>query len=315
MVKKIKRVVCLFRILVVVLSLSALGAMAEGSAIAVMYPDMREPYRSIFDDILGGIKREARGKVSTYALKKDADVVDIQSWLSKKKPDAVILLGNRGKAVAEKLNSGLPTVTGAAILSDKNINDGLVGISLAPAPGRLFDKLQELAPKAKRVTVIYHQRTNGWLVDLAAVAAESSGLELVQIPAKDVREAAALYREVLSKQSNSSDAIWLLQGDPTLDERGLLPTILKKAWGNHSIVFSSNPSHVKRGALFSLFPDNEKMGKSLAHKAKQVMEGENKGTEPLQDLLIAVNVRTAEHLNLKISRSVEREFDLVFPNR
>lgn len=310
-----KKLTNLLRAALAALCLSALGAFAEGAPIAVLYPDVREPYSSIFRDIVGGIKRESSSKVKTYSLKKGDSLDTIKGWLTKNSPKAVILLGNRGKYLAKQLRGDYTTVAGAAILSNKNIDNGLAGISLSPAPGRLFAKLKEIAPEVNRVTVIYHPDTNGWLIDLAKNAAAQSAVELVALPANDVREAAAIYRDVLGDQDRGRDAIWLLQGDPTLDERSLLPTILNRAWGKQSVVFSSNPSHVKRGALFSLYPDNFNMGKSLANKAEHLAEGAGPSAEPLQDLLVAVNVRTAEHLNLKISRSNERDFDLVFPSR
>ena len=38
------------------------------------------------------------------------------------------------------------------------------------------------------------------------------------------------------------------------------------------------------------------------------------GGLPLRDLLISVNVRTAEHLGLEITSRQKRAFDLVFPS-
>lgn len=310
--KKKNGYACVVFAIAVALSCSAFGA---GAAIAVLYPDVREPYSSIFKDVLGGIKREADGKVKSYALKKDESVANLQKWLRKQDPEAVILLGNRGKSIAETVQREYMTLTGAAILSDQNIDAGVVGISLAPAPDQLFKKLKQLAPKTKRVVVIYHPQTNGWLMDLAHSAASELNIELKPLAAKDVREAAGLYQRELDGLLAGEDALWLLQGDPTMDERSLLLTILNKAWSRHTVVFSSNPSHVKRGALFSLFPDNFNMGKSLALKARQMKGGDSRKPEPLNDLLIAVNVRTAEHLNLNIDRSQLRGFDLIFPNR
>ena len=74
---------------------------------------------------------------------------------------------------------------------------------------------------------------------------------------------------------------------------------------------------MRKGALFSLYPDNVGMGRSLAALALQQMQGGPNKTasiKPLRDLLLAVNLRTAEHLGLQFSNQTQREFGLVFPN-
>lgn len=286
---------------------------AEGAAVAVLYPDVRAPYDRIFDDILKGIEQEAGKRVVSYAMKKEDGLEQISDWLSRTNPSSVISLGSQGKAVANKLGDDIKVVVGASILSDENIADGLFGISLTPSPVKLFSKLQQLAPEVKKVHVVYHSEMNAWLIELAKRMAADRGLEVVALPAVDVREAASHYKSILAGDAKGREGVWLLQGDPTLDERSLLPTILSKAWNKNFVVFSSNPSHVKRGALFSLYPDNFQMGTSLSEKARRVVTGKDQDVDPLEDLLIAVNIRTAEHLSLKITRAQEREFNLVFP--
>lgn len=308
---KINRVYYLISVLM--LSLGAVNGTADTSAIAVLYPEVRAPYDRIFNDIVEGIKQGSKTPVATYALKAGDGQKKVSAWLEQSNLTTVISLGSRGKAIAGSLSSDFKVIVGASILSDDNAAQGHIGISLSPAPGKMFAKLKELAPSVKTVNVIYHPQTNEWLVALAKRKAGELNLQLVATPASDVREAAKLYKKLLGKNVRGESAIWLLQGDPTLDERGLLPTILSQAWNKNHVVFSSNPSHVKRGALFSLFPDNIRMGVSLSDKAQQVVQGKNRDIDPLEDLLIAVNIRTAEHLALKISRAQTRKFNLVFP--
>lgn len=295
------------------LVLATFAVRAEGAAVAVLYPDVRAPYDRIFNDILKGIEQEARTNVVTYAIKKEDSLQQVSDWLNRTNPATVISLGSRGKAVASMLGEDINVVVGASILSDKNIASGLLGISLTPSPVKLFSKLQQLAPDVKKIHVVYHSETNAWLIHKAKQAAVKRGLEVIAVPAVDARDAASHYKTILKGNVKGAQAVWLLQGDPTLDERSLLPTILSKAWNKNFVVFSSNPSHVKRGALFSLYPDNIQMGESLSEKAYRVMNGKDRDVDPLEDLLIAVNVRTAEHLSLKITRAQEREFNLVFP--
>jgi putative ABC transport system substrate-binding protein len=194
-------------------------------------------------------------------------------------------------------------------------SDGLTGISLTPDPGNLFQTLKELIPTIKRVTVIYSQEHSGWLIDLAQESAKRYALKLNAFPTQDLREAAVLYRDILSKLESGIDAIWLPQ-DKTIDEQTILPLVLQVAWEQNLAIFSSNFSHIKNGVLFALYPDNENMGRSLAELAlKQIGNDKNApmGIMPLRDLFIAVNIRTAEHLGLKFTTQMKRKFDLIFP--
>lgn len=293
--------------------LGTVNSIADTAAIGVIYPEVRAPYNRIFDDIIKGIKQSSKVQIHTYALSDDDNSQNISAWLHAQGTDAAILLGSRGKEMAERMPAELSVIVGATLLSDDNIRKGQVGISLTPSPGKLFSKLKELAPTVNTVNVIYHPGTSAWLVALAKHEADKYNLTFVASPAENVRDAAAFYKALMSENVEGKSAVWLLQGDPTLDERSLLPTILNEAWNTNYVVFSSNPSHVKRGALFSLFPDNIEMGVSLTNKALRVMKGEDLDVDPLENLLTAVNVRTAEHLALKITRAQERKFNLVFP--
>lgn len=296
-------------------SFNASSTLAKEPFLVVLYPDMREPYRAIFDDIIGGIKGQYAGQVISLPLGQTIKAGDIKDWLAANQPGVIISLGNRGRDMASELSRDYRVITGATMLSDDNISAGLGGISLTPAPERLFQQLHKLAPKVRTVRVIYHPDTSSWLINEARQAAERTGLKLLTEPAENVMDAASGYRKILAGSGNGKEALWLLQGDPTLDERGLLPLILSEAWEKNLLVFSSNPSHVQRGALFSLFPNNIGLGRRLAEKARQVAKGKDLGAETMHDLRTAVNVRTAEHLNLNISRADERNFDLVFPQR
>jgi putative ABC transport system substrate-binding protein len=80
------------------------------------------------------------------------------------------------------------------------------------------------------------------------------------------------------------------------------------------VVFSSKPSHAKRGVLFSTYPDNFALGKHLftmVHELEQ--QPEQKNFAALKSTLLAVNLRTAAHLGLKYSSEQQQSFKLTFP--
>ena len=126
--------------------LTAVNSVADASAIAVLYPEVRAPYDRIFNDIVEGIKQGSKTPVATYALKADDEQQKVSAWLQQTNLTTVISLGSRGKAIAGSLPADFNVIVGASILSDDDAAQGHIGISLSPAPGKMFAKLKELAP-------------------------------------------------------------------------------------------------------------------------------------------------------------------------
>lgn len=287
---------------------------ADSPSVAVLYPELREPFRGIFLEIVSGIESALKVPVKSYTLSSDDS--GLKSQLAQEHIQVAITLGRSGLLAARKLADTLPVVVGATFVSPGGENRGLAGITLAPAPEVLFNRLKKLASEIKRVSVVYDPKSKSWEIDQARKAAKENGLTLNALPAEDIRSSALLYRTVLDESRENGSAIWLLQDDAAMDERALLPLILKEAWDNNLVVFSSNPDHVRKGALFSLYPDNIGMGRSLAAMARKRWQsgvGGDAVIEPLKDLLLAVNLRTAEHLGLRFDSEERRRFDLVFP--
>ena len=74
---------------------------------------------------------------------------------------------------------------------------------------------------------------------------------------------------------------------------------------------------MRRGALFSLYADQNALGKSITKLLLQQTNGKAKpmGMLPLSDVQIAVNLRTAGHIKIDIPYEQRRQFDTVYPKR
>ncbi|CAL1241448.1 ABC transporter substrate binding protein [Candidatus Methylocalor cossyra] len=309
----------LLLVLCLLLLSTALASRAELSSVAVLYPNIREPYQSVFLQIVTGIEERLAVPVKRYPIMADGDGWSaLEQRLAKDNPRGIIALGRLGFEAAEKFAGRWPVIVGAVMPNPGQTTRGLSGITLAPDPASLFQWLVKLTPTVKRVTVIYNRRIGLDAMEHAQKAASLQGLTLNALPAENLREAAGLYRDFLEGSSlDARDSLWLLQDASIFDENALLPVILKEAWDKNLVVFSSTPEHVKKGALFSLYPDNFGLGRSLAALAlEQFQDGRQRAGRllPLRDLLIAVNLRTAEHLGLRFSGHERRQFDLVFPS-
>jgi len=281
--------------------------------IAVIYPDVRRPFNTFFEGITEGIKFSQQNNITIRPVPKTESSGEMSNWLQDTKPDAVILLGTEFKQFNKQLDGPFKLIYGASFFSRHHFKQGKAGISITPEPSILFQRLKKIAPQVNEIDVVYHDLTNGWLVDHAQVVAKKLNIKLNKHPVENIKQAAITYKQIIKNTPSSTKALWLLQHDPTLDEKSLLPRILADAWEHETIVFSSNPRHVKRGALFSSLPDNKQLGIDLVQKTIDVLHGKNISLEPMRSTLMVANRRTAKHLSLSAEYFSEDDFAVVYP--
>lgn len=300
---------------VVLLFFTAMAWGAGEASIAVVYPNIGEPYREIFEEIIEGVEDKVGAPVARYPVQSGTDIPALQANLRRQNTGVVIALGRQGMKVASALDRNIGVVVGGVLTVPENEARMQPVISLSPDPALLFARLKALMPAAKRVFVVYDPNVNGWLMKLAKEAASVQGMELVAHEANDLRSAVRIYQEIFSAADRHRDALWLPHDPTTVEERSVLPLVLQESWDRNLAVFSSSVGHVRRGALFSLYPDNVALGKSLAGLAQGILisGGYGKpGMMPLRDVQIAVNLRTAQHLGLNLGQQ-RQSFNMVFP--
>lgn len=280
--------------------------------IAVIYPEAPAPYNKVFSSIITGINEHDETSTHLYPLSSPHSDEALSDWLQQQELSGIIALGKQGYIAAKNINTPLPVVIGAL----RVIPPTHSGISLAAAPDQLFSQLKKLRPTVKRVFVVYTESRNGWIIELARQAANHHNLDLVTYPAKDLRQAVRHYRDIIDLIDAKNDAIWLPMDPVTANEDVILPLLLQTSWDKDLTLISSTPSHVQRGALFSLYPDNDGLGEDLAKMLQQsITSKQPQGIAPLTALKLAVNMRTAAHLGLTFSASQTKTFTLTFPRR
>lgn len=200
-------------------------------------------------------------------------------------------------------------VSGALPITPNSIS----GISLIADPAYLFNYLEQVAPSVKRIHVAHSKRSD-WLIKLAQIAAKEKGLQLNAHKVNNTKEAVEYYQKLFESDISMEDAIWLPTDRIASHDKITLPLILEKAWSREVVVFSSKPSHAKRGALFSTYPDNFALGQHLFDMVQGLaQQPEQKSFAALTSTLLAVNLRTAAHLGLKYSSEQQQQFKLTFP--
>lgn len=284
--------------------------------IAVLYPDLDEPYRSVFRQILAGIERSAPARVVGIRLNDAMSPKQLTAELREQRVGVVIALGRHGLQAASALPRDIPVVGGAVLASPADGAGTGALVSLTPDPRLLLQHLKRLAPSVRRVFTVYSARQNDWLMALARHAAKAQGVELVEIETDDLRVALKRFHEITATAEPGRDAIWLPQDSAVLDDQVVLPFVLQQAWDRSIIVFSSTLAHVRRGALFALYPDNEDMGRQLTASALDLLEHPTgpHAVQPLREVRLALNTRTARHLGVNLE-TVEKDVVLLFPVR
>ena len=289
-----------------------LRAQSSVGTVAVLFPDVDEPFRTVFSQMVDGVEDRLSGRLVRIPLVARLTPSELSDELQRRDVRLVIALGRQGLHMAARLDERLPVVLGGVLGVPETTPRVFAVHSLAPFPGVIFSNWRQLVPNAQRVHVVFDPRQNAWLIKLAREAARQQGLELNALEAQDLTTSLRQHEQALAGMDPKRDALWLIQDTTTVEDSAVLPLVLGQAWKRQLVLLSSSLAHVKRGVLMAPFPDNRRMGLALAESALRQMAGGKaaEGVLPLRELRSAVNSRTAAHLGLDISLG---RFDLVLP--
>jgi putative ABC transport system substrate-binding protein len=296
--------------------LPALATPELARSVAVLYPDIGEPFREVFTTIQAGVRQQLDAPVTGYAVGADATLPALADQLQSSGVRAVIALGRSGLKAARLLDPAAVLVIGCVLgVPEPQLQRAYAVHNLAPDPALVFAQLRRLLPGVRRVYAVTDPAQNGWLLKLAHDAALVHRLELVHHEATDLKGASRAYEQTLAGLEPRRDALWLPQDVTTVDDGALLALLLREAWQRGFALLSSNVLHVRRGALFALYPDNAALGRTLARSAQEAMQAPRPaalGMVPLRDVLVAANHRTAAHLGIALDVHAQR-IDKLYP--
>ncbi len=284
--------------------------------LTVLYPELREPFRSVFIQIMEGIESQAQQPVNNIKVASHDDMQQLNQTLKNSNTRVVIALGRQGLDIANNLDKDINVIVGGILTHAPRMERPLTINTLTPDPALLFAQLLKFKPNIKTIYTVYNPKHNQWLVDLAQKAAQQQGVRLISYKADNIRLAVRVYKQIFAKANTPGNALWLPQDPTTVDATTILPMILRASWSGQISVFSSSFSHVKRGVLFSLYPDNTELGRQLAGSALSYLSGNKSGGQnilPLREVLMAINLRTARHLG--VDESLIHDFDIAFPEK
>ena len=294
----------------------AAAAAEPGRSLAVVYPELGEPFRQVFASILDGIEDKLGGPVASFPMASNANPAQVADDIRKRNLQVLIGLGRGGMRVASAMAAEMAVLVGCVVSVQEAEARSFPVHTLAPDPALMLGRLKRLRPGTRRVHLVYDPKLNAWLVRLARKAARAEGLELLAQEVASQAEALRAYTQLLAAADPARDALWLPQDPTSVDDGTVLPLVLKEGWNRNIAVLSSHLAHVRRGALFSLYPDNHELGRTLAASAQRLAAGSRAGMVgvlPLRQARAAINIRTAAHLGIDVA-AVQSGFDMVYPS-
>ncbi|WP_157447318.1 ABC transporter substrate binding protein [Catenovulum agarivorans] len=295
--------------ILITLCFCVVSRFATAANIVVAYPEVKEPYKAVFELIVQGIQENASETVTPLEFKQGIGSESILSELLKLNADAAIMLGGYGFKYAHDIVKHMPVMVGGYPIKP----NGFGGVSMTNDPEIVFAELDRLAPHIQRVYMVYSQSTE-WIIPRTQAAANKHGVELVATRADDIKAAMTYYDRLFKRIDPKKDSIWLTLDTVTANDQVVLPYLLEASWMRKFVLFSSKPTHAKRGALFSLFPDNYQLGKRLISMAENTLNNNLiYKVEPMDKFQVAVNLRAAAHLGVQYDESIKQDMHIIVP--
>ncbi len=282
------------------------GGWALAQPVLILYPVVREPYDRVYRDTLSGIDQVYDGDSRILPVRSARDLAP--TLLTDAGPRVAVALGNGAARALVALDPGIPVITTAtAEIPFKRRHQ----LAYYPDPPLLLAQLRRFGPGIRRVKLVSPPEANAYQARVQQVLA-AADIDLDVCTAQSLKAAAVCYRQLLD-QAAPGDAVWILHGGNLL-EPSLLSYILDVAWRRQLPVFSSNPAHAGRGALFALYPDDEAAGRQIGALIKDCLRSCNGGpslVSYLREMRIVVNERTSRHLGLEIPPDARQGVDLI----
>jgi hypothetical protein len=246
--------------------------------------------------------------VGVGSLRVDVEVADRKALLSSHCGKLVIAVGPEALRLATELAPGTPTIH---VFAGSARGAARAMVSADADPRHVFETLQAMAPKARRIGAVFDPALTGELVAEAQAAARVLGLELVALPAKTVGEAVrAFYRFEVDLRV---DALWLLP-DGTATVQETVYYALELAHWKRMAVVGLSRWYVASGALFALVPKPASLGAAAGELGQRLLRGEQPAeVVRVRDYSLFVNQRSAAQLGLKLTRQLLDGAEQVLP--
>ncbi|GAB4349333.1 MAG: hypothetical protein Kow0099_32340 [Candidatus Abyssubacteria bacterium] len=319
----LQRILSIFALLGAMCAIGTMPALAldHTCRIAVVKSWDLAEYNVALEDFFETLsKRDIRCETFTHSLDgKSGDVDRMIASVKEFKPDLVLTVGSRATSVVSERLQKTPIVFSmvlypvASTFVDSMDKPGrnVTGAAMDVPVTLQMDTLKRILPDLERVGVLYSPKETLPVIQEATRVMKSMGIELV---AEEVHTDGDVPDALSRLEKQDIDVLWSVADGKVFNRqstRYIIEQVVRKGipfMGPHN-------GFVRAGALLALTADYRENGRQAAELAAQILEGAKPGNIPVRTprkVEMAINLRVANHIGLKIPQSMIKEASQVF---
>jgi putative ABC transport system substrate-binding protein len=219
-------------------------------------------------------------------------------------PKVIIAIGQKALTLVAGRVTDLPIVYATVLFPEKHglTGENITGVPLEIPAAAQLAKFQLVAPRAKRIGVIYG-KDSGAIVEDATRAAKSLGLTIVAKAVTSSREVG----DALDEMEDRIDALWLVP-DAKIVNKDVFAYLLRETLDDGIPLFGFLEGFTEAGALASIAPDYGDIGAKAADLARRVRDAAAGAKLPgkvYSNGALSLNLKTAQRLGIEIDKSVQ----------
>lgn len=237
---------------------------------------------------------------------------EIATSLRAAPPDVVLTIGLKA-ALAAKLELVDAPVVFCLVLNPESHGlpaANMTGILMRVPPASQLASIQTLAPRSRRIGLLYDPSRSSALITESERAARKLSLELITVPVESSSDVPGALRRVLP----TIDLFWLLQ-DQTVITEDSMDFIVQATLQAKVPMFGFSPTLVQQGALGALVINAKDIGRQAGNLATAILKGGSLPQHPPQDPArpqLALNLNSAEYFGLAPSKELLRLATLLY---
>ena len=216
-------------------------------------------------------------------------------------PDLVLAVGLKAALAAKLEIPDLPVVF--CLVLNPELHglpaDNMIGILMKVPPNQQLESIKTVAPRARRIGVLYDERQQAATVSAAKHQAKLLGLQLIERAVTNREEVAGALTALLPL----IDLLWVLPDQTVITEKSL-PFLLASTFDAKIPLFGFSSTLVQRGALGALVIEPLDAGTQAGRMAAAILHDPATGGRRLiqpDHTKLVLNLNTAEHLSLTLA--------------